>query len=111
MGTAATLAIGALSMIASTAISYAMTPSTPSQDLTDYDMLRRTQEQADAEAEAQKQQQLEAKKREELRMQQMYGRDIKTSENGVEDLAVKNQVLGSKDDENAPAVEDSERVV
>ena len=105
------MAISALSMLAATAVSYAMTTTAPTQDLTDYDALRRTQEQADAEAEAQKQQRLEAKKREELRMQQMYGRDIKTSETGTEDLAVKNQVLGSKDDEKAPVVEDSERVV
>ena len=98
-------------MLAATAVSYAMTPTTPTQDLTDYDLLRRTQEQADVEAEEQKQQRLEAKKREELRMQQMYGRDIKTAETGVDDLAVKNQVLGSKDDENAPVVEDSEKVV
>lgn len=111
MGTGATLAIGALSMLAATAVSYAMTPTAPTQDMTDYDALRRTQEQADAEAEAQKQQQLEAKKREELRMQQMYGRDIKTSETGVDDLAVKNQVLGSKDDKDAPVVEDSQKVV
>jgi len=98
-------------MLAATAVSYAMTPTAPTQDLTDYDMLRRTQEQADAEAEEQKQQRLEAKKREELRMQQMYGRDINTTETGVKDLAVKNQVLGSKDDEDAPVVEDTERVV
>lgn len=95
----ASMAIGAASMLAGSLISYALTPKSPSQDMTNYDLLRQTQEQADAESEAAKARQDEARRREELRTNQMYGQDIKTSENGAKELDVKEATLGSDDED------------
>ena len=94
------LAIGAAAFLASSLVSYAVTPKSPSMDMTNYDMLRQTQQQADTESEAAKARIEEARKREELRTQQMYGKDIMTSEVGadVDKVGIKNQVLGNKDD-------------
>lgn len=99
MGTEVLVGVGA-SLLAG-ALSYAMTPKAPSMDMTNYDLLRQTQEQADAESDAAKARMEEARKREELRMQQMYGQDIKTSDVGadVDSIGVKNQVLGDQDDD------------
>lgn len=92
------MAAGALAMVATTALSYALTPKSPSMDMTNYDMLRQTQAEADAESEAAKARQDEARRREELRTQQMYGQDIKTSEVGAKDLDVKETTLGADED-------------
>ena len=94
---AASMFISAASMVVGTALSYAMTPKSPSQDLTNYDLLRQTQEEADAEGEAAKARQSEAKRREELRTQQMYGQDIETSERGANILDIKETTLGDSD--------------
>lgn len=98
MGMAA-MAISAAAMVAGTALSYAMTPKAPSQDLTNYDMLWNAQEEADADNEAAKARQSEAKRREELRTQQMYGQDIKTSERGANVLDIKETTLGDTDED------------
>lgn len=90
MASAAGMIIGGL-------LSYAMTPKDAGGDVTNYDLLRKTQEQADADAAEAKARQDEAKRREELRTQQMYGQDIKTSERGANKLGVKEQSLGSGD--------------
>ena len=87
-------------MAAGTAASYALTPKAPSQDMTNYDLLRQTQEQADAESAAAKARQEEAKRREELRTQQMYGQDVKTSETGANVLDIKETTLGEDDKED-----------
>jgi hypothetical protein len=89
--------VGMLTAAAGTAASYAMTPKMPQMDMTNYDLLRQTQEQADAESEAAKARMEEARKREELRQQQMFASDIKTSEVGADSVGVKNQVLGKTD--------------
>ena len=98
-------------MLASSLISYAVTPKSPSMDMTNYDLLRQTQEQADTESAAAKARIEEARKREELRTQQMYGKDIMTSEVGadVDKVGIKNQVLGNKDDTDD--TEDSSKAV
>lgn len=94
----ALLISGALSAV-TTAASYLMTPRAPMQDMTNYDLLRQTQEQANAESEAAKARQDEARRREELRTQQMYGQNIKTSENGANVLDIKETTLGEDDTE------------
>ena len=99
IGTGTAMLISTALMAAGTAASYAMTPKNPSMDMTNYDLLRQTQQEADAESEAAKARQLEAKRREELRTQQMYGQDIKTSENGANVLDVKETTLGEEDTE------------
>ena len=97
--TGTAMLISAGMMLAGTAASYALTPKAPSQDMTNYDMLRQTQEQADAESEAAKARQAEAMKREQLRTQQMYGQDIKTSETGADALGVKETTLSGDDED------------
>lgn len=94
------MATQGISMLAGTALSYWLSPKSPGTDSTNYSLLMQTQRQADLEAEEAKAAREEAKKREELRMQQMYGRDIHTSEVGADTdkVGVRNQVLGSKDD-------------
>lgn len=93
-------AVSALSAVGS----YMMTPRMPQQDTTNYDLLRQTQAAADAESAEAKARIEEARKREELRQQQLAGQNIKTSEAGadMDGLTVKNVVLGStkkKDEE------------
>ena len=90
------MAISAAIMAASTAASFAMTPSAPSMDNTDYDLLRKTQEQADMEAADSKARMEEERKREELRQQLMGSRDVYTSDAGASDLGfeIRNKVLG-----------------
>lgn len=89
-------------MIASAAISaagvaYSTSVTSPmQQDTTDYELLRQTQEAADAESEAAKARIEEARKREELRQQQMGAAGILTSETGTTSLSVRDQVLGSE---------------
>lgn len=70
-------------------------------DATNYELLMQTQKQANAESEAAKAKIEEAKKREELRQQQLAGQNILTSDSGVDSnkVGVKNQVLGSQTDE------------
>lgn len=97
--TGTAMLVSAALMAAGTAASYAMTPKAPSQDMTNYDLLRQTQEQANAESEAARARQEEAKRREELRTQQMYGQDIKTSETGSNVLDVKDSTLGDDKDD------------
>ena len=96
------LAIGAASMIAASLISYAATPKSPTMDATNYDLLMQTQNQANAESEAAKAKIEEAKKREELRQQQLAGQNILTSDSGVDTnkVGVKDQVLGSQTDDS-----------
>lgn len=95
----ASMAIGATTMLAGSLLSYALTPKAPTQDMTNYDLLRQTQQQADADASEAKARQDEARKREELRTQQMYGQDIKTSDRGASALDIKETTLGSSDNE------------
>lgn len=88
-------------MIASAAISaagavYQTTLTSPMQDTTDYELLRQTQEAADAESESAKARIEEARKREELRQQQLGASSILTSETGTSSLSVRDQVLGSE---------------
>ena len=92
-------AIAAVTAIAGTAASYALTPKAPQMDMTNYDLLRQTQDQANAESEAAKARMEEARKREELRQQQMFAADILTSETGADadKVGVRNQVLGDAD--------------
>ena len=96
------LAIGAASMLAASLISYAVTPKSPTMDATNYELLMQTQNQANAESEAAKAKIEEAKKREELRQQQLAGQNILTSDSGVDTnkVGVKDQVLGSQTDES-----------
>ena len=96
------LAIGAASMLAASMISYAVTPKSPTMDATNYDLLMQTQNQANAESEAAKAKIEEAKKREELRQQQLAGQNILTSDSGADTskVGVKDQVLGSQADES-----------
>lgn len=96
------LAIGAASFLASSLISYAITPKSPSMDATNYDLLMQTQNQANAESEAAKAKIEEAKKREELRQQQLAGQNILTSDSGADTSKVgaKDQVLGSQTDDS-----------
>lgn len=96
------LAIGAASFLASSLISYAITPKSPSMDATNYDLLMQTQNQANAESEAAKAKIEEAKKREELRQQQLAGQNILTSDSGADTSKVgaKDQVLGSQIDDS-----------
>lgn len=94
--------IGTALTLAGTAASYLSTPKTPQMDMTNYDLLRQTQEQANAESEAAKARMEEARKREELRQQQMFAQDILTSETGADvgKIGVKNQVLGSDEEKD-----------
>ena len=96
------LAIGAASFLASSLISYAITPKSPSMDATNYDLLMQTQNQANAESEAAKAKIEEARKREELRQQQLAGQNILTSDSGADTSKVgaKDQVLGSQTDDS-----------
>lgn len=96
------LAIGAASMLAASLISYAVTPKSPTMDATNYDLLMQTQNQANAESEAAKAKIEEAKKREELRQQQLAGQNILTSDSGVDTskVGVKDQVLGNQTDDS-----------
>ncbi|KAF5079242.1 hypothetical protein DSECCO2_131580 [anaerobic digester metagenome] len=95
------MAIMGASFLASSLLSYALTPKSPSMDATNYELLMQTQKQANAESEAAKARIEEAKKREELRQQQLAGQNILTSDNGVDSnkVGVKDQVLGSQPDE------------
>lgn len=95
------MAISAVTALVGGLLSYAMTPKAPTQNMTNYDLLRQTQQQADAESEAAKARQDEARRREELRTQQMYGQDIKTSEVGAKALGVRETTLGADDDDTA----------
>ena len=89
-------------MLAASLISYAVTPKSPTMDATNYELLMQTQNQANAESEAAKAKIEEAKKREELRQQQLAGQNILTSDSGVDTnkVGVKDQVLGSQTDES-----------
>ncbi|MDR2056577.1 MAG: hypothetical protein LBQ10_12040 [Desulfovibrio sp.] len=100
MGTG--LEIGAGMALVSGLLSYAITPKSPSMDMTNYDLLRQTQEQANAESDAARARIEEARKREELRQQQLAGQNILTSDTGADtdSIGVRNQVLGSSDDED-----------
>lgn len=93
--TGTAIAISAAIAAASTAASVMMTPTTPTQDTTDYDLLRRTQEEANAESDAAQARIEEARKREQLRQQQMAAEGILTSDEGVAPLSVRQQVLGA----------------
>lgn len=95
--TSTALLIGAAVSAASAAASIAMTPTMPQQDTTDYELLKTTQEQANAESDAAKARIEEARKREELRQQQMGAEGILTSDSGVEPLSIRKQVLGVND--------------
>lgn len=101
IGTGTAMLISTALMAAGTAASYAMTPKAPMQDTTNYDLLRQTQQEADAESEAAKARQSEAQRREELRVQQMYGQDIHTSERGSNVLDIKETTLGSSDSDES----------
>ena len=100
--TGTAMLIGTALMAAGTAASYMSTPSMPQMDMTNYDLLRQTQDQANAESDAARARMDEARKREELRQQQIFARDIKTSETGadVDRIGVKNQVLGNADEKD-----------
>ena len=95
------MAIMGASFLASSLLSYALTPKSTSMDATNYELLMQTQKQANAESEAAKARIEEAKKREELRQQQLAGQNILTSDSGVDSnkVGVKDQVLGSQTDE------------
>jgi len=94
------MAVMALSTIAAAALSMALTPSQSSQGSVDYSALRQIEEEKSADAAAQRAEQAEAKRREELRVQSMYGQDVLTSDSGDDDdLTVKEAVLGDKDDD------------
>lgn len=95
--TGTAMLISAAVMAASTAATIAMTPTTPSVDNTDYDLLRKTQEAADAESAEAQARIDEARKREELRQQNLFAKDVLTTDTGAEGLAVRNQVLGGDD--------------
>lgn len=96
--------ISAAVMAAGTAATIASSYTAP-MDTTDYDLLRRTKEEADAESEAAKARIEEARKKEELRQQQMAASGIMTSEVGTEGLSVRNQVLGApKQDDELEAI-------
>jgi len=88
-------------MLAASLISYAVTPKSPTMDATNYELLMQTQDQANAESEAAKAKIEEAKKREELRQQQLAGQNILTSDSGADTskVGVKDQVLGSQTDD------------
>ena len=97
---AISMGVMALASIAGTAASMVMTPSQSSQGSVDYNALRQIEEEKSAEAAAQRAEQAEAKRREELRVQSMYGQDVLTSDSGDDDdLTVKEAVLGDKDDD------------
>lgn len=94
------MAVMALSTIAATALSMALTHSQSSQGSIDYSALRQIEDEKSADAAAQRAEQAEAKRREELRVQSMYGQDVLTSDSGDDDdLTVKETVLGDKDDD------------
>ena len=90
------------SFLVSSLASYALSPKAPSTDATNYELLMQTQAQANAESEAAKAKIEEAKKREELRQQQLAGQNILTSDSGVDTskVGVKDQVLGSQTDDS-----------
>ena len=95
----------AVSAIAGTALGYLFTPGQSEQGSVDYAALRRIEEEQSADAAAQRAEQAEAKRREELRVQSMYGQDIMTSDTGDDDeLTVKETVLGDKDDDREGVV-------
>ncbi len=94
------MAVMAISALAGTALSMALTPSQSSQGSIDYSALRQIEDEKSADAAAQRAEQAEAKRREELRVQSMYGQDVLTSDSGDDDdLTVKEAVLGDKDDD------------
>lgn len=97
-----TMAITGASFLASSLLSYALTPKSPTIDATNYELLMQTQKDADAESEAAKAKIEEARKREELRQQQLAGQNILTSDSGADTSKVgaKNQVLGSQTDDS-----------
>ena len=97
IGTGTAMLIGTALIAGGTAASYMMTPKTPTQDLTDYDLLRRTQEEANAESDAAQARIEEARKREELRQNQMAAEGILTSDEGAQTLSIRKQVLGVSD--------------
>ena len=90
------------SMIVGSLLSYALTPKSPTVDMTNYDLLRQTQEQANAESDAAKARIEEARKREELRQQQLFGQNIMTSDVGADTdrIGFRKQVLGKTDDDD-----------
>jgi hypothetical protein len=92
--TGTAMLISAALMAGGTAASMMMTPTMPQQDLTDYGMLSATQEKANADADAARARQEEARKREELRQNQLAAEGIKTSDTGTTDLKITKQVLG-----------------
>ena len=110
----ASMVTQAVSTIAGGLLSYALTPSRPSvtidntnwnmlqqmQQMQQQELLRRTQEQADPDGDEARARQEEAKRREELRQQQMYGYDVITGDAGADTsrIGVRNQVLGADDD-------------
>ena len=93
------MAVMALSTLAGAALSMAMTPSQSNQGSIDYSALRQIEEEKSADAAAQRAEQAEAKRREELRVQSMYGQDVLTSDSGDDDLTVKESVLGDQYDD------------
>ena len=94
--TGTAMLISAAVMAAGTAASLAMSPTAPKMDTTDYDLLRKTQAEADAESAAAKARIEEARKREELRQQYLFAKDVLTTDEGADGLAIRNQVLGGE---------------
>jgi hypothetical protein len=81
-------------------LSYALTPKSPSYDATNYSMLMETQKQANADSDAAKARIEEARKREELRQQQLQNSSILTSDTGADVLSVRNGILGDDDEDD-----------
>jgi ribosomal protein L9 len=81
-------------------ISYFLTPKSPAYDATNYNLLRQTQEQANADSDAAKARIEEARKREELRQQQMQNASILTSDTGADALSVRSGILGNDDEDD-----------
>ena len=93
---AATMAI---SSIFGGLLSYALTPKSPSYDATTYSLLMETQKQANADSDEAKARIEEARKREELRQQQLQNASILTSDAGADVLSVRESVLGNVDED------------
>ena len=89
----------AVSALAGTGLGLLMTPGESSQGAIDYAALRQIENEKSAEAAEQRAKQAEARRREELRVQSMYGQDVLTSDSGDDDLTVKQAVLGDQDDD------------
>ena len=99
MGGFSLLAQGVSALIG-TGLGLLLTPGESNQGSIDYAALKRIEDEKSADAAEQRAKQAEAKRREELRVQSMYGQDIMTSDHGDDDdLTVKETVLGDKDDD------------